>query len=522
MQFELKRTITHVSMLSALLPALSVLAADEGAGGKLDPASAPGRGQYVYDSLGVNVRSAVTRGCVSTGFWTPQTATPECHPDLFASPAQAMPKAAAAPVAEPTPLADNRSEYVPQEPIPAEAAAEEAPVEEFVQEAEPADMAPMTAAEGAEAEDTTIGGPVMFGDNDEESAAKDEGETRSYEEDSAVQDDGIIGHNVYNDDEESVAKDEDIVGGTVFNDDDEGVSKDDGIVGSNVYNDDEDAEAKDEDITAESVYSDDDSGKEPEQLISEPKAIVEEETAKEEPAPEPEQQAAPAELAAAPTEPTPAPAEEPAQAAAPAEEQAAAPVEQQAAAPVEQQAAAPVEQQAAAPVEQQAAAPVEQQAAAPVEQQAEQPTAQVEQQQPAQAEAPAQAVTMLPVTITVEADPLFDFDKHSIRADSSKKLDDLVTQLKGVTYGDILCVGFADPIGSSMYNQTLSKRRAIAVKQYLVAKGVPAGSVKADGRGETQEFASFESCGGMRKQKLISCLQPDRRVEVTVTAEKQK
>jgi len=26
----------------------------------------------------------------------------------------------------------------------------------------------------------------------------------------------------------------------------------------------------------------------------------------------------------------------------------------------------------------------------------------------------------------------------------------------------------------------------------------------------------------LRKQKMIACLQPDRRVEVTVTAEKQK
>src|SRR4029077_20036987 len=63
-------------------------------------------------------------------------------------------------------------------------------------------------------------------------------------------------------------------------------------------------------------------------------------------------------------------------------------------------------------------------------------------------EAKAPPGTMLPVTVTVEADPLFDFGKHSIRADSRKKLDELIQQLRGVTYGEIIAVGFADPIGT--------------------------------------------------------------------------
>src|SRR6478609_9211074 len=101
MHFQLKKTITHFTVLSALLP-LPVLAA----GGKMDPAHAPKRGQYVYDSFGVNVRSDVTRRCVGTGYWTPESATPECDPDLFASPAAPAPQAqAAAPAPAPTPEA---------------------------------------------------------------------------------------------------------------------------------------------------------------------------------------------------------------------------------------------------------------------------------------------------------------------------------------------------------------------------------------------------------------------------------
>jgi OOP family OmpA-OmpF porin len=154
--------------------------------------------------------------------------------------------------------------------------------------------------------------------------------------------------------------------------------------------------------------------------------------------------------------------------------------------------------------------------------QAEQQAAPVQTQKPATARQEQRPVTMLPVTVTVEAEPLFDFDKYALRADSRKKLDDLVEQLKGVAYGEILTIGFADPIGSTLYNQRLSERRAQSVKQYLVNKGIAANTIRAEGRGETEEYAAFKDCGGLRKQKLITCLQPDRRVEVTVTAEKNK
>lgn len=129
--------------------------------------------------------------------------------------------------------------------------------------------------------------------------------------------------------------------------------------------------------------------------------------------------------------------------------------------------------------------------------------------------------TMLPMTVTVEADPLFDFDQDSIRAESRKKLDDLIQQLNGVSYGEVITVGFADPIGSQLYNQSLSERRAASVKQYLASRGIPANRIKIEGRGETEEYATYKSCGGQGKQKLIACLQPDRRVEVTVTAGQQ-
>ena len=131
-------------------------------------------------------------------------------------------------------------------------------------------------------------------------------------------------------------------------------------------------------------------------------------------------------------------------------------------------------------------------------------------------------VTMLPMTVTVEADPLFDFDQYSIGADARRKLDELIQQLKGIPYGEVITLGYADPIGTEAYNQKLSERRAASVTRYLVSNGIPADKIRVDARGETEEFATYKDCKRQGKQKLIDCLQPDRRVEVTVTTPKEQ
>jgi len=128
---------------------------------------------------------------------------------------------------------------------------------------------------------------------------------------------------------------------------------------------------------------------------------------------------------------------------------------------------------------------------------------------------------VLPLTITVETTPLFDFDRITVRPDSKAKLDELVAKLKGVHYAEIVAVGYADPIGTTSYNFALSRRRAESVEDYLETKGVLAAKVETEGRGETEEYASLSSCGGLRREPMIACLQPDRRVEVTVVPTSQ-
>jgi outer membrane protein OmpA-like peptidoglycan-associated protein len=132
------------------------------------------------------------------------------------------------------------------------------------------------------------------------------------------------------------------------------------------------------------------------------------------------------------------------------------------------------------------------------------------------------ATTAAPKSITVnfETEPLFSFDKSTIRADQRTKLDELISGLSGTRYDSILVVGHADRIGKDAYNQKLSERRAAAVKAYLVNQGVPSGKIRTEGRGES-ESVTGDTCTKTRGKALISCLQPDRRVDVSVSAIKQ-
>jgi OOP family OmpA-OmpF porin len=128
----------------------------------------------------------------------------------------------------------------------------------------------------------------------------------------------------------------------------------------------------------------------------------------------------------------------------------------------------------------------------------------------------------LTLDFEAEADPLFNFDRANIRSDQRNKLDELVAELKGASYDSISVTGHADRIGSDRYNEQLSRRRADAVKAYLVRKGVPASKIEVSAMGESQPVTTEADCNGQRGRALISCYQPDRRVEVSVSGEKKQ
>ena len=118
--------------------------------------------------------------------------------------------------------------------------------------------------------------------------------------------------------------------------------------------------------------------------------------------------------------------------------------------------------------------------------------------------APAPAIAS---KVTFAADAFFDFDKSVVKAEGKAKLDDLVGKVKDINLEVVIAVGHTDSVGSDVYNQKLSTRRAEAVKAYLVSKGIEKNRVYTEGKGEKQPVADNKTAEGRAK---------NRRVEIEV------
>jgi OOP family OmpA-OmpF porin len=128
------------------------------------------------------------------------------------------------------------------------------------------------------------------------------------------------------------------------------------------------------------------------------------------------------------------------------------------------------------------------------------------------------------VKVKLEADSLFGFDQDSLQADGKKALDQLLLSLQRVDIDAIEVTGHTDRLGRKAYNDKLSLRRAEAVKSYLVqVGGISAAKINTKGMGAMRpETLSSECQGTQASQALITCLRPDRRVEVEVSGQQQQ
>lgn len=106
-------------------------------------------------------------------------------------------------------------------------------------------------------------------------------------------------------------------------------------------------------------------------------------------------------------------------------------------------------------------------------------------------------------TINVLKGVNFEFDSDRLRPDVKSILDTLVETLKGQPGMNVEIAGHTDSVGAAAYNQTLSDKRAVAVRQYLVDKGVPAGQVTAKGYGENEPVADNKTVEGREINRRV-------------------
>jgi OOP family OmpA-OmpF porin len=118
--------------------------------------------------------------------------------------------------------------------------------------------------------------------------------------------------------------------------------------------------------------------------------------------------------------------------------------------------------------------------------------------------------------LSLSAGGLFALSSNKIKPSGQEKLDEMVEHLKGMQYDTVLVVGHTDPTGPKAMNDKLSKRRAQAVKQYLIAKGVDPKRIKTEGKGGAEPVAKTQNCDSLPRAEKIACYAPDRRVDIEV------
>lgn len=133
--------------------------------------------------------------------------------------------------------------------------------------------------------------------------------------------------------------------------------------------------------------------------------------------------------------------------------------------------------------------------------------------------APAPVAAPAPAPAPVPAEPApapvmielrganFDFDKSNIRPDDVANLDQAVATLKEWGEVNVEVAGHTDSIGTEAYNQGLSERRAQAVRNYLVDKGISAERLTVKGYGETRPVADNATAEGRFQNRRVELIQ---------------
>ncbi|HBD19993.1 MAG TPA: cell envelope biogenesis protein OmpA [Arenimonas sp.] len=111
------------------------------------------------------------------------------------------------------------------------------------------------------------------------------------------------------------------------------------------------------------------------------------------------------------------------------------------------------------------------------------------------------------ITLDMPEAITFGFDSASLNRGAYGVLDRVADTLKEYDQTIVEVAGHTDSVGSDAYNQRLSERRAQAVADYLISRGVSGQRLMVVGAGEAHPVASNNTEAGRAE---------NRRVEITI------
>ena len=117
------------------------------------------------------------------------------------------------------------------------------------------------------------------------------------------------------------------------------------------------------------------------------------------------------------------------------------------------------------------------------------------------------------IVTKLKSDLLFETGKSDLKPAAQQNLKEMAVIMKKYPENVLTVNGYTDNTGSAKINEELSQKRAQAVRETLVASGLPAETIKANGLGTANPVAQNDSASG-RKQ--------NRRVEIEIAADPSK
>lgn len=98
---------------------------------------------------------------------------------------------------------------------------------------------------------------------------------------------------------------------------------------------------------------------------------------------------------------------------------------------------------------------------------------------------------------------LFDFNKYEVKNKVKGSLNILAKALEENPDIRIKIDGYTDFIGSEGYNLELSAKRAKAIKNYLVDRGVKSSNISIEGYGKQNPIANNATAAGRAKNRRV-------------------
>jgi peptidoglycan-associated lipoprotein len=96
----------------------------------------------------------------------------------------------------------------------------------------------------------------------------------------------------------------------------------------------------------------------------------------------------------------------------------------------------------------------------------------------------------------------FDFDRANVKASEASKVQEVATRFKSEDQAtDLLVEGHCDERGTEEYNRSLGERRALAIRELLVAAGVPADRVHTVSFGKDKPIEPLHSEAAYSKNR---------------------